>query len=55
VQPGDAEGFLGEVDAGDLAPRAAMDSARMPPPQPMSTTFLPAMRALSSIQSRRRG
>src|SRR5437763_2856831 len=37
------------------APRPAIASARMPPPQPTSSTRLPARRARSSIQSRRSG
>src|SRR3954469_1484531 len=37
------------------APRPAIASARMPPPQPTSITVLPARRARSSIQSRRSG
>src|SRR6266850_6619321 len=38
-----------------VAPRAAIDSARIPPPQPTSTTRLPERSACSSIQSRRSG
>src|SRR3954469_2311659 len=37
------------------APRAAIASARMPPPQPTSSTRLPASKARPSIQSSRRG
>src|SRR3954467_9558997 len=37
------------------APRAAIASARMPPPQPTSSTFFPARLARSSIQPRRSG
>src|SRR5690349_19953831 len=37
------------------APRPAIASARMPPPQPTSSTRLPASGARSSIQSRRSG
>src|SRR3954466_1672437 len=37
------------------APRRAIASARMPPPQPTSSTFLPARPARSSIHCRRSG
>src|SRR4051812_15164590 len=37
------------------APRAAIASARMPPPQPTSSTFRPSSRARLSIHSRRSG
>src|SRR5678815_2058785 len=37
------------------APRRAIESARMPPPQPTSTTRLPLRAASESIQSRRSG
>src|SRR5690349_7569831 len=37
------------------APRPAIASARMPPPQPTSSTRLPASAARSSIQPRRSG
>src|SRR6185436_1412111 len=36
-------------------PRAAIASARMPPPQPTSSTFFPARLACESIQPRRSG
>ena len=40
VQPRDAERLLGEVDAGHARAARAIDSARMPPPQPTSSTSL---------------
>jgi hypothetical protein len=55
VQLRDAQRLGREIDAEDLGAARAIESERMPPPQPTSTTRLPSSAARPSIQSRRSG